>query len=38
MPIIPILWRLRQGECEFEAILGYAVRHCLKKPKKKKNS
>lgn len=29
-PGIPVLWRLRQGDLEFEARVGYTVRCCLK--------
>jgi hypothetical protein len=35
MPIVPTLRRLRQEDREFEASLGYIVRHCLKIEKKK---
>jgi hypothetical protein len=30
MPVIPILHRLRQKNCEFQATLGYIVKSCLK--------
>jgi hypothetical protein len=30
MPIIPVLKRLRQEECEFETSLGCTVRPCVK--------
>jgi hypothetical protein len=30
MTIIPALWRLRQGDHELEASLGYLARFCLK--------
>jgi hypothetical protein len=30
-PVIPALRRLRQGNCELEASLGYIVSTCLKK-------
>jgi hypothetical protein len=33
-PAIPALGKLRQGNREFEASLGYRARHYLKKPKK----
>jgi hypothetical protein len=36
MPVIPVLKRLRQEDCEFEAILGYLARPCFKKPPKPK--
>jgi hypothetical protein len=36
MPIIPALGRLRQKDSEFEVILDYIVRTCLKKNKKRK--
>jgi hypothetical protein len=30
MPIIPVLWKLRQEDCEFTATLSYIARLCLK--------
>jgi hypothetical protein len=32
MPVIPVLWRLRQKECQFEATLDCIVRPCLELP------
>lgn len=41
MPVIPMLWGLRQQDfCEFKGRLDYKIRHCLKKqinPRKQKN-
>lgn len=34
-PSIPALWRLRQGDLEFEANIGYIVICCLKNQKAK---
>jgi hypothetical protein len=34
-PIIPALKRLRQQDCGFQVSLGYIVRPCLKKERKK---
>jgi hypothetical protein len=31
MPVIPTLGRMKQGNLEFKARLGYIVRSCLKK-------
>jgi hypothetical protein len=36
VPVIPALERLRQEDQELEDSLGYIVRLCLKKKKKKK--
>jgi hypothetical protein len=35
MPVIPALGRLRQEDLELEAMLGYIVRHYLKRKKRK---
>jgi hypothetical protein len=37
-PVIPALGRLRQEDLEFKGSLGYTVRLCLRKEKKKRNS
>jgi hypothetical protein len=36
MSVIPPLRKLRQEDLELQAILGYTVRLCLKKKKRKK--
>jgi hypothetical protein len=36
MPIILVLGRLREEDCEFKASLGYIARPSLKKPNQKK--
>jgi hypothetical protein len=36
--VIPALGRLRQESCEFQAILGYIVRLCLKNKKEIKKT
>jgi hypothetical protein len=36
-PVIPAPRRLRQEDREFEGCLGYIVKPCVKKEKKKKN-
>jgi hypothetical protein len=35
-PVFPVLGRLRQEDCEFQASLGYTERLSLKKKKKKR--
>jgi hypothetical protein len=36
MPVIPILRRLRQEDCEFEGSLCYTMEPCLKKRRRGK--
>lgn len=32
MPVVPAFQKLRQEDGEFQTMLGYTVKHCLKKP------
>jgi hypothetical protein len=34
--VIPALWKLKQEDSEFKAILGHTLRPCLRKPKEKR--
>jgi hypothetical protein len=36
MPIIPVLWRLRQKDGKFEGSVGYTERHYLKRWRRRK--